>query len=43
MIRFGKFEGAWGFKTDADANHRIFPIPTSALAVNPALKQNPGY
>lgn len=43
MIRFGKYEGSWGFKTDADANHRIFPIPTSALAVNPALKQNPGY
>lgn len=43
MIRYGKFEGAWGFKTDADANHRIFPIPTSALAVNPALTQNPGY
>lgn len=43
MIRFGKFEGAWGFKTDADVNHRIFPIPTSALALNPALKQNPGY
>jgi hypothetical protein len=43
MIRFGKFEGSWGFKTDADPNHRIFPIPTSAFAVNPALKQNPGY
>jgi hypothetical protein len=43
MIRFGKFEGSWGFKTDADPNHRIFPIPTSALTLNPALKQNPGY
>jgi hypothetical protein len=43
MIRYGKFEQAWGFKTDADANHRIFPIPTSALVLNPALKQNPGY
>ena len=43
MIRFGKFEGRWGFKTDADPNHRIFPIPTSAFAVNPALVQNDGY
>ena len=43
MIRFGKYEGKWGFKTDADVNHRIFPIPTSALQLNPALTQNPGY
>jgi len=43
MIRFGKYEGKWGFKTDADVNHRIFPIPTGAMVVNPALKQNPGY
>lgn len=43
MIRFGKFEGSWGFKTDASAIHRIFPIPTAALVVNPALTQNPGY
>jgi len=43
MIRFGKFEGTWGFKTDTDPNHRILPIPTNAMALNPALKQNPGY
>lgn len=43
MIRFGHFEDAWGFKTDADPRHRIFPIPTTALTLNPALKQNPGY
>lgn len=43
MIRFGKYEGSWGFKTNTDINRRIFPIPTSAIAVNPALKQNPGY
>jgi len=42
-IRFGKYEGAWGFKTDANTYKRIFPIPTSAFAVNPALTQNPGY
>jgi hypothetical protein len=43
MIRFGKFEGKWGFKTDASAHKRIFPIPTGAMALNPALVQNPGY
>ena len=43
MIRFGKYEGAWGFKTDADPNHRIFPIPSNAILLNPVLKQNPGY
>lgn len=43
MIRFGKYEDKWGFKTDADVNHRIFPIPTSALQLNRALVQNPGY
>lgn len=43
MIRYGKFEGSWGFKTDADTKHRIFPIPTSALVLNPKLTQNPGY
>lgn len=43
MIRFGKYEGSWGFKKDSNPNRRIFPIPTSALTVNSALKQNPGY
>lgn len=43
MIRFGKYEGKWGFKTDSDINHRIFPIPRVAMQVNPALVQNPGY
>ena len=43
MIRYGLFENAWGFKTDADPNHRIFPIPFSALQLNPKLTQNPGY
>lgn len=43
MIRFGKFEDAYGFKTDADANHRIFPIPTTAFATNSTLTQNTGY
>jgi hypothetical protein len=43
MIRFGKYEGKWGFKTNADTYRRIFPIPTAALVVNPKLTQNPGY
>jgi hypothetical protein len=42
-IRFGKYEGAWGFKTNTETYRRIFPIPTSAMQVNPALTQNPGY
>jgi len=43
MIRFGKFEGSWGFKTDAQTFHRLFPIPATATLLNPKLKQNPGY
>jgi len=43
MIRFGKFEGAWGFKTDSNVKYRLFPIPTGALTLNPALVQNPNY
>ena len=43
MIRFGKFENKWGYKTDADKNKRILPIPQGAMTLNPALKQNPGY
>ena len=43
MIRFGKYEESWGFKTNKDTYRRIFPIPTTAFTVNPALTQNPGY
>jgi hypothetical protein len=47
MVRFGKYEGAWTEKTDADKNKRVFPIPQTAIdgASNlPGyLKQNPGY
>jgi len=43
MIRFGKFEDSWGYKTNKDTYRRIFPIPTTALTLNPALVQNPGY
>jgi hypothetical protein len=43
VIRFGKYESAWGFKTNTETYRRIFPIPSGAFAVNPALVQNPGY
>ena len=43
MIRFGKFENKWGFKTNTDTYRRIYPIPLTAMAVNPALIQNDGY
>lgn len=43
LIRFGKFEAAWGFKTNTDVNKRIYPVPTSEKALNPNLVQNPGY
>ncbi|GEP96783.1 hypothetical protein CCY01nite_30430 [Chitinophaga cymbidii] len=43
LIRFGKFEDSWGFKTDNDVNKRIYPIPTSERSLNPKLDQNPGY
>lgn len=43
MIRFGKYEGKWGFKTNGDTYRRIFPIPTGAMVKNPKLTQNPGY
>lgn len=43
LIRFGKFESAWGYKTNTDVNKRIYPVPTSERALNPNLVQNPGY
>ncbi len=47
MIRFGKYEGTWTEKTNADPQKRIFPIPQNAIdgASNlpDYLVQNPGY
>ncbi|WP_143306565.1 RagB/SusD family nutrient uptake outer membrane protein [Chitinophaga vietnamensis] len=44
LIRFGKFEGKWGFKqADNDVFRRVFPIPAIELALNPNLIPNPGY
>jgi starch-binding outer membrane protein, SusD/RagB family len=47
MIRFGKYEGSWTEKTNADKKKRLFPIPQNAIdgASNIVgyLKQNDGY
>jgi starch-binding outer membrane protein, SusD/RagB family len=43
LIRFGRFENAWGFKNNTDVNKRIYPVPTSERSLNPDLVQNPGY
>jgi len=43
LIRFGVFQKPWALKPASDATHLVFPIPPSALAANPNLKQNPGY
>ncbi|MGV3642051.1 MAG: RagB/SusD family nutrient uptake outer membrane protein [Adhaeribacter sp.] len=43
LIRFGKWESAWQFKTNSQPFRRLFPIPAQQLSSNPALKQNPGY
>ena len=43
VIRFEKYEGTWGFKTNTETYRRIFPIPTIAFSTNKALVQNPGY
>lgn len=43
QIRFGKFLNAWNEKPASGAERLLFPIPNTALAVNPNLEQNPGY
>jgi starch-binding outer membrane protein, SusD/RagB family len=45
LIRFGKWEDAWGIKpANPTATHlRLFPIPQNEMALNPNLVQNPGY
>jgi hypothetical protein len=47
MIRFGKYEGSWTEKTDADKRKRLFPIPQSAIdgasEIAGYLEQNAGY
>ena len=44
LIRFGKFLEPDQIRTTvSDPKYLLFPIPSSALAVNPNLTQNPGY
>ncbi|HYF32240.1 MAG TPA: RagB/SusD family nutrient uptake outer membrane protein [Chitinophagaceae bacterium] len=43
LIRFSKFLGAWQEKAASGPERLLFPIPTEQLAINPNLKQNPGY
>ena len=44
LIRFGKWEEAWFEKpAEADNHTELLPIPSTALAANPNLVQNPGY
>ncbi|WP_291910144.1 RagB/SusD family nutrient uptake outer membrane protein [Chitinophaga sp. CB10] len=43
LIRFGKYEDAWGFKTNAETFRRIYPIPATEITLNGNLTQNTGY
>jgi len=44
LIRFGKYQGKWGFKNGNEgASKDIFPIPATELVLNKNLKQNPSY
>lgn len=43
LIRFGKFLEPWNEKPASGPERLLFPIPPTALAVNPNLTQNPGY
>jgi starch-binding outer membrane protein, SusD/RagB family len=43
LIRFGRFEDAWQFKTNNQTFRRLFPIPARQLSNNSRLKQNTGY
>jgi hypothetical protein len=43
LIRFGKFTAHLQFKEQSPEFRNLYPIPQSQLALNPKLKQNPGY
>lgn len=43
LIRFGKYENSWGYKTDNDTRKRLYPVPSAERILNPNLGQNPGY
>ncbi|UYQ95873.1 RagB/SusD family nutrient uptake outer membrane protein [Chitinophaga horti] len=43
LIRFGKYEDSWGYKTNKDEYRRVYPIPASEIILNPKLNQHLGY
>jgi hypothetical protein len=44
LIRFGKYEGKWGFKAGGESvDYRLFPIPATERVLNTNLEQNHGY
>ena len=43
LVRFGMFLKPWAYKPASDPKYLVYPIPASALASNPNLKQNNGY
>jgi len=48
LIRFGQFEKDYPFPNDPltmnkDVTRRLYPVPSTELTLNSALKQNPGY
>jgi hypothetical protein len=43
LIRFGKFLDAYTEKPTSGSERLLFAIPSTDLAVNPNLEQNPGY
>ncbi len=43
QIRLGKFTAGWGHKEPSEDFRKVFPIPQTALDVNPNLVQNEGY
>ncbi len=43
LIRFGKYLDAYTQKPVSGTERLFFPIPSTALAVNPNLSQNPNY
>lgn len=43
LIRMGKYNAPWSFKTASPAYKILMPIPQTQIETNPLLKQNPGY
>jgi hypothetical protein len=43
LIRFGVYLTTWQYKPTDDPKYLVYPVPNQSLAVNPNLKQNPGY